>query len=328
MSVHGKDRAWFGTKFQGKEEELTRPLYDPLLMRWHISSIEQCPTTLKMHVQFFVYFNHPVTRHRASTAMGGGVAIYRKGKYSTFANQVTYIEGPWVGKGKRAGESKPGPNPTYVEHGAMPRQGARTDLQDLCDLLRSGDTTLDQILMDHPGAIHTWGRTLEKVAAQMLRETSRDGSGQGCRGTWFWGETGTGKSHRAFNAAPRGETYLWPNDGGWWDQYKQQRVVIMNDFRGDGMKYNRLLQLVDIWPCEVRRRYTAPVPFVSERVIVTSSKSPGQVFRNRKKADNIQQLYRRFDVKRCYFNDEGERCIEETLEEPEVDEEIHFIDLS
>lgn len=94
-------------------------------------------------------------------------------------------------------------------------------------------------------------------------------------GFWYYGETGVGKSHRAF-AEAGDDVYVWVDDNGWWDGYTGQEVVIINDFRG-GIKYNELLQLIDKWPYSVRRRGRPPMPFTSKKIIITSSMSPDQV---------------------------------------------------
>ena len=100
------------------------------------------------------------------------------------------------------------------------------------------------ILVEEPIKIHQYGRTLEKIddlrMSKMFRTEMTDG-------IWLWGGTGTGKSHEAFSGYNPDTHYMWVNDKKWWDQYKQQDIVILNDFRGE-IAYNELLQMIDKWP--------------------------------------------------------------------------------
>ena len=61
---------------------------------------------------------------------------------------------------------------------------------------------------------------------------------------WYYGKTGTGKSHRALNNMTVTSHYIVPNDNGWWDNYEGQETIVFNDFRG-GLPFSDLLQLCD-----------------------------------------------------------------------------------
>jgi hypothetical protein len=113
---------------------------------------------------------------------------------------------------------------------------------------------------------------------------------------WIYGSTGTGKSHYAFNNYSPDTHYLYPNDGGWWDGYTGQEIVIINEFRG-GIMYSELLELLDKWPKTVRRRGREPVPFLAKLVIITSSLHPKNIYQGvLEKDDSIDQLLRRIKV--------------------------------
>jgi len=117
------------------------------------------------------------------------------------------------------------------------------------------------------------------------------------KGIWIYGPTGRGKSHEAFQGFSPSTHYLYTDDGGWWDGYVGQETVIINDFRGK-IPYDYMLQLIDKWPFNVRRRNREPFPFTSKRVIITSSLSPEDVYHNREENDKIEQLLRRLEVRR------------------------------
>ena len=74
--------------------------------------------------------------------------------------------------------------------------------------------------------------------------------------------------------------------------YRQQDIVIINEFRGQ-IPYSELLDLIDKWPKTVKRRNREPVPFTSKHVIITSSLHPKDVYKNLSQTDKMDQLYRR-----------------------------------
>lgn len=181
----------------------------------------------------------------------------------------------------------------FEEYGELPNQGKRTDLKQLAEKILSGGLTVQQIRQEDPGSYHHYGRTLEKLEddyARKLRRTTQT------RGTWIHGPTGTGKSHRAFDGFDPGSHYVHPlDDKGWWDGYTGQRIVILEDFRGE-LPYNQLLRILDKYPYSVPRRSRQPIPFVAEQVIITSSLSPQEVYHRRNDQDSIEQLLRRIEV--------------------------------
>lgn len=170
-------------------------------------------------------------------------------------------------------------------------QGARTDLDEIKKQIMEGKT-VDEIVMETPMIYHQYGRTLQKIEDICKRNRRRDFMTEAI---WYYGKTGVGKSHKAYEYCEGKECYEWINDGGWWDTYDGQEVVIMNDFRGE-IPYNTMLQLVDKWNTKVRRRGREPINFTSKMIIITSSLSPEEVYRNRNAEDKIEQLLRRIKV--------------------------------
>jgi len=114
-------------------------------------------------------------------------------------------------------------------------------------------------------------------------------------GIWYIGETGAGKSHKAFEGYSPETHYVYPYDNDWCDGYMQQETMIINEFRGQ-IPYSRLLELVDKWPAALRRRGREPMPFLSKRIIVTSKMHPRDVYKNLSEHDTLDQLIRRFKI--------------------------------
>lgn len=180
-------------------------------------------------------------------------------------------------------------------------QGHRTDLDNIKEDIKNGKSVED-IIMEKPVIYHQYGRTLEKIEDICNRSKIRKDMTEGI---WIYGKTGVGKSHLAFADYDPEKCYLWVNDNGWWDGYKGQDTVIMNDYRGE-IPYNSLLQLIDKWPMKVRRRNREPMPFVSKKIIITSSLKPEEIYKHRSDEDSIEQLLRRLKIVKLGSEEESD----------------------
>lgn len=181
----------------------------------------------------------------------------------------------------------------WVEWGDEPKgQGKRTDLDEL-KVAIVGGMKVDEIVMNFPMSYHQYGRTLTKIEDIVNRQRFR--VYPGTRGIWYHGPSGVGKSRKAFEGFTPETHYVYARDNGWWDGYKGQKTVIMNEFRGE-IPYGQLLDLIDWCPLTVRRRNGEPVPFLADLVIITSSMQPKDVYHNLAEKDKLDQLYRRVDV--------------------------------
>jgi len=137
-------------------------------------------------------------------------------------------------------------------HGECDSQGKRRDLDELADLLHSGKTT-DEIaeqqtasyIRYHKG-IQATHQALQRKKAKTFRHVSV---------TVYWGETGTGKTRRAweFGLTYGGQDSVWISNGTlqWFDGYDGQSVAIFDDFRSKGTSFNFLLRVTDRYPLSV-----------------------------------------------------------------------------
>jgi hypothetical protein len=180
----------------------------------------------------------------------------------------------------------------FVEYGDKPKQGQRSDLNDLKVRIEAGES-VDDLAMSDPVSVHQYGRTLDRIKDIVLRKKWRNWMTEGY---WFYGATGTGKSHfwkKVYN--PETHYVVETCDNGWWDGYSGQEVVVFDEFRG-GTPYSELLSLVNDTPKRVPRRGREPVPFLAQKVIITSALSPRKCFKNLDCDDGWGQFYRRFCI--------------------------------
>lgn len=241
--------------------------------RYIIFGKEIAPTTGTPHLQGYVYFDEKKTMKAIHKLNGWARTALKVARGNADSNQV-YC-------------SKDG---EVFEKGDKPKQGKRSDLDAVYQRLREG-TPLDVIVDEDPNSYLRAGRVMEKLEDISLRKKYRT---EMTEGEWLYGETGLGKSEYAFQAP--GSKYIWPDDGDWWDGYRQEDNVIIDEFRGQ-IPYNKLLKMVDKHPnFFVRRRGREPMPFNSKKVIITSSLPPHKVYKNLDSQDSLAQLFRRFKV--------------------------------
>lgn len=244
--------------------------------KYVLMGLEKCPSTGRMHWQGYVIFKFQKSIKSAQKYLKPRhVEIMRKGTFTNYK----YC--------KKDGN-------VALEIGMPPLQGQRTDLIKLKDDILEGRSTVNEITETDPYMFHMYGRTMMKLEDLRYDKNIRS---EMTKGIWYYGPTAVGKSHKAFEGFydDPSKFYVWPRDKDWWDNYKQQEIVIINDFRGQ-IPYDRLLELLDKWPTWVSRRNRPPINFTSKKIIITSSLSPEECYHNRHAQDNIEQLLRRLEV--------------------------------
>lgn len=264
---HLRKRLQCFTKF-GSE-----PVYKESCMVYLAYGKETCPKTKRLHWQGFVYWKNPQTIAGASKKLGNAHVENCEG---TLEDNERYCS--------KEGE--------YKTFGKKPQQGERIDLKALIDKIGRGETNTEKIAIEQPMAYHQYGRTLEKAEDIYMRKQFRT---EMTKGIWVTGKSGSGKSHYTLDDYSPDTHYIYRQDNGWWEGYKQQDIVVINDFKGE-IKYGELLQLIDKWPYFVKRRCREPVPFTSKKVIITSIMRPEEVYHNLHAKDGIDQLLRRIEI--------------------------------
>lgn len=267
-------------------------------------SIEKTPTstTGAKHIQGYVEMNAKV---RYKTLNKGGAkwppylvgAHFEGARATLFENQLYIQKLRDIDEWRRETDHKDKCEPSEDYHSIgtpLPTQGQRADLKRLSSEVYEGRTDVKRIRLENPHAYHQFGRTLEKIETDRMNDNRRT---EMTKGLWLYGKTGSGKSRLAFDIAGDRSTYCWKTNerNGWQDGYKQQEVVIVDDFRGT-IPYDELLRIVDRYDYSMIRRGTEPVNFTSKLVIITCPMIPERIYRNREMQDSIEQLHRRFIV--------------------------------
>lgn len=242
--------------------------------------LEKCPTTNRYHHQTFVYFRNP-----RST----GVKALRQIAIIFGNSHVEPMRGSFA-----QNESYCSKESALIKLGAEPKQGARGDLMETCQAIKNGTINVDYVALEDPFSYHTYGRTFERIETISLRMKWRVEMTM-CK--WYWGKTGCGKSHKVFKNYNPLTHYNKDLETKWWDGYKQQDIVIFNEFRGQ-FTFSFLLNLIDKWPLNVSIRNKESIPFTSKLILITSSVHPKDIYKNiLNDEESIAQLERRCKIK-------------------------------
>lgn len=109
----------------------------------------------------------------------------------------------------------------FWEVGNVPKQGKRTDLERVVDMVKEGKS-IKEIAEEHPVEVIKFGRGIRDL--QLLLANPYEHIT--VRGVWYYGAPGTGKSHKA--RADHPDAYIKPQNK-WFDGYQGQKVIILDD---------------------------------------------------------------------------------------------------
>jgi len=224
---------------------------------------EHCPTTDKQHCHVFMRFHNPQSISNKSLnkigRMFGDIHCHVEVMRGNIKENEAYVSKDHNGK--------------LDKYGDEPEQGKRGDLIETKNEILKGNLSVDEVLVDDPHFYHKYGRTLKDLETIQLRSRFRT---EMTKGIWYTGVSGSGKSHNVFEGYNPKTHYIKNLEDDWWDGYKGQEIVIMNEL--SYFKKSELMDLVDKWPKTVKQRNRECVPFLAKEVRISSIKSPYDIF--------------------------------------------------
>lgn len=157
---------------------------------------------------------------------------------------------------------------TFEEWGEMPveRPGARNDLADLYDMIKSGMSTYE-ILEDTPKYMMQVDR-IDKVRQTVLEAKYKD-SWRDIKVEYIWGMTGTGKTRSVMDTYGYSNVYRITDYDHPFDSYKGQDVVVFEEFRSS-LLIDDMLKYLDGYPVEFPARYNNKVACFTKVYIITN----------------------------------------------------------
>lgn len=115
-------------------------------------------------------------------------------------------------------------------------QGSRTDLKEIAQKIKGGDITIEDLMFDYPEMYVRYSRSFEKMFNAVMKPRTAPPEVH-----WIYGKAGVGKTRKVFEK----HTSIYPKDNTpWWDGYKQQEAIVMDDF-DDTIPFRTLLRILD-----------------------------------------------------------------------------------
>lgn len=160
-----------------------------------------------------------------------------------------FKEGKWLGTDKEETNLKE----THEEYGEIPpeRQGARNDIADLYDMIKSGMSTYEILEISPHYLLHM--DKIDKVRQIVAEEKFKD-SWRDVQTEYIWGATGTGKTRCVMDKYGYSNVYRVTDYEHPFDAYKGQDVVVFEEFRSS-LRLEDMLKYLDGYPVEFPARY-------------------------------------------------------------------------
>lgn len=115
-------------------------------------------------------------------------------------------------------------------------QGTRTDIKEITKKIKDREITLEDLMFDYPEMYVKYSRSFEKMFNAVSPVRSEPP-----KVFWRWGLAGTGKTRYCVEKHP--DHYI--KDGTpWWDNYKQNEAIIIDDFDNQ-IPFRTLLKMLD-----------------------------------------------------------------------------------
>lgn len=181
--------------------------------------------------------------------------ISKKGSTKYVTKSDTRIGGPW-------------------EIGTPKKQGARTDLEEISEMVKE-KKSMKEIAEEYPSQYIRYNRGIKEL--KLALEEKKERVGWKPFLTIIKGQPGIGKSKMVFEKHfPNDEIYIKDPKIKWWDGYRGQDVVIINEFKSTSViSMEDFNNLIDYYPWRVETK-GGTANFTSKFVYITTNYNPSE----------------------------------------------------
>lgn len=179
----------------------------------------------------------------------------------------------------------------HYEYGDLPRQGKRTDLEQVAHMIVEGASVAD-VAVAHPSTFIKFSRGIRDLKLTVTKSYTRESV---C-GLWLVGPPGCGKSHYAQTNFP--DSYKKAQNK-WFDGYGGEKTIVLEDLDIGSLSHH-LKIWSDRWPCTGETK-GGTVHLMHDLFVVTSNYTIEELVpeKGKDQPDNamIAALQRRFVVR-------------------------------
>lgn len=174
----------------------------------------------------------------------------------------------------------------FFEKGKTPYQGKRTDLDEVCEKIKNGDS-IRSVAESHPSTFVKFHRGIKELALTLCNPYNHDD----VRGLWLVGNPGTGKSRYARSQFPG--AYLKPQSK-WFDGYNGEDAIILDDLDKGGICLGHHLKIwADRYACTGETK-GGTVHLQHKTLVITSNYSIDELWADDEQM--MEAIHRRFKV--------------------------------
>lgn len=166
------------------------------------------------------------------------------------------------------------------EDGTIKKQGTRTDIEEIKDIVKNGGGIRDVIEVAKSFQSVRMGELYLKYHEK--KRTWKPIV------YWFYGPSGCGKTKLAYEMYP--DIYT-PLSSKWWEGYDAHKHVLLDDFRTDYMPFTSLLRLLHEYAYTVETKGGSR-QLLAETIIITCPYHPQELYRE-SVTEDLTQLIRR-----------------------------------
>lgn len=168
-------------------------------------------------------------------------------------------------------------------------RNSKTDWAKVFELAKKDK--IEEIALSDPSVVVQHYSSLKKIATDYLPRIHRPG----VQVFVYWGITGSGKTHRAFEeAGDLDGVFVKDPNTKWWDGYRNESNVIIDEFTGL-ISINHLLRWLDKYSCPVESKGKSSALYAT-KFWITSNINPDEWYNNNPHVTQSQKeaLRRRF----------------------------------
>lgn len=172
----------------------------------------------------------------------------------------------------------------WREWGTKPKQGKRNDIETVTDAITKEALDYGQAIARFPAFAMKYPKGMQTVCESVMQHRDRNKPPEII---WIWGSTGQGKTRWAFDKYGDENCYI-KNATKWWQDYHQQKCIIIDDFNPTKWDYEDLLRLLDRYPY-LGETKGGSVKINSPHIVITCQKQPRDCWRGLE----LEQIERR-----------------------------------
>lgn len=236
-------------------EEIKKYLVEKPSFQYGLASLETAPTTGHKHIHFYVQFNKPTTIQK-SKLLNQRLDIC-KGSVQQNIEYVKKTKEP-----EKRGE-------IIFEQGDPKLKGGKT-IKEVLEMKPEERLAL-------PACYYN---IVKKIEAEEQKDLRGDEMYKEMKVHWYWGDSGLGKTKRAYKEIGNRIFHEVKFDGSFWHGAKEGgTIALYDDFRDSDMKPRELINFIDynkhimnVKGGSVRNSYT--------EIYITSIQSPEEIYKN------------------------------------------------